>query len=196
MVPGKKLLVNFFKPTSGVITLDEQDIQNFKKSTIRNFINYIPQTPDIFSGTILVNLKLGNRSNITLENIYKACEITMIKNDIEKMLLQYQTFIDEEGNTLSGGQKQRITIARAILSPAKVLIFDESMSGLDTITETKLINNLLRLTDKTIIFITHRLSIAKNTDKIFVLNNGFITEQGLHDKLLSKKGIYYKLVNA
>ncbi|MEY8736512.1 peptide cleavage/export ABC transporter [Lactobacillus sp. AN1001] len=191
-----KLLVNFFKPTSGEITLDGQDIQNFKKSTIRNFINYIPQTPYIFSGTILDNLKLGNSSNITLENIYKACEITMIKNDIEKMPLQYQTFIDEEGSTLSGGQKQRIIIARAILSPAKILIFDESTSGLDTITETKLINNLLKFTDKTIIFITHRLSIAKNTDKIFVLNNGFIVEQGSHDELLSKKGIYYKLVNA
>ena len=111
------------------------------------------------------------------------------------MPLQYDTILDEEGHTLSGGQKQRLTIARALLSPAKVLILDESTSGLDTLTEKKLIENLIGMSDKTIIFIAHRLAVAEKTDTIFVLNNGTIVEQGTHQELLSKKGFYYKLVN-
>lgn len=134
------------------------------------------------------NLKLGNRRNISVNDIFKACEIAMIKDDIEKMPLQYDTILDEEGHTLSGGQKQRLTIARALLSPAKVLILDESTSGLDTLTEKKLIENLIGMSDKTIIFIAHRLAVAEKTDTIFVLNNGTIVEQGTHQELLSKKG--------
>ncbi len=156
-----KLLVNFFRPTGGTITLNDIDLKNISKSKLRSFVSYIPQTPYIFSGTILENLKLGNRENVSMEDIYKACEVAMIKEDIEKMPLQYTSLMDEEGSILSGGQKQRITIARALLSPAKVLIFDESTSGLDTLTEKKLIDNLLSLSDRTIIFIAHRLSIAK-----------------------------------
>ena len=132
---------------------------------------------------------------ISVTDIFKACEIAMIKDDIEKMPLQYDTILDEEGHTLSGGQKQRLTIARALLSPAKVLILDESTSGLDTLTEKKLIENLIGMSDKTIIFIAHRLAVAEKTDTIFVLNNGTIVEQGTHQELLSKKGFYYKLVN-
>lgn len=190
-----KLLVNFFKPTSGKITFDGQDIHKVNKKELRSFVNYVPQSPYVFSGTILDNLKLGNRPNISMEDIYKACELAMIKDDIEKMPLQYNSLIDEDGSTLSGGQKQRLTIARALLSTAQVIIFDESTSGLDTLTEKNLIDNLLKLSDKTIIFIAHRLSIAQKTDKILVLNNGSIVEYGTHDSLLSKKGIYYSLIN-
>ena len=190
-----KLLVNFFEPTSGNITIDNQDVQQFSKKELRSFITYVPQNPYVFSGTILENLKLGNRRNIYVNDIFKACEIAMIKDDIEKMPLQYDTILDEEGHTLSGGQKQRLTIARALLSPAKVLILDESTSGLDTLTEKKLIENLIGMSDKTIIFIAHRLAVAEKTDTIFVLNNGTIVEQGTHQELLSKKGFYYKLVN-
>lgn len=190
-----KLLVNFFEPTSGNITIDNQDVQQLSKKELRSFITYVPQNPYVFSGTILENLKLGNRRNISVNDIFKACEMAMIKDDIEKMPLQYDTILDEEGHTLSGGQKQRLTIARALLSPAKVLILDESTSGLDTLTEKKLIKNLIGMSDKTIIFIAHRLAVAEKTDTIFVLNNGTIVEQGTHKELLSKKGFYYKLVN-
>lgn len=111
------------------------------------------------------------------------------------MPLQYETKLDENGSILSGGQKQRLTIARALLSPAEVLIFDESTSGLDMVTERKLVDNLLSLDSKTIIFIAHRLSIAKRTNNIIVLDHGMIVEQGSHDKLMEKKGYYFRLVN-
>ena len=120
----------------------------------------------------------------------------MMADEIEKMPLQYDTLLDENGNTLSGGQKQRITIARALLSSAKVLIFDESTSGLDTITEKALVDNLLSLEDRTIIFIAHRLAIAKRTDNILVMDSGRIVEYGNHEELLNKGGYYANLVNS
>lgn len=104
--------------------------------------------------------------------------------------------MDENAKVLSGGQKQRLTIARAILSPASVLIFDESTSGLDTITEKKVIDNLMKLQDKTIIFIAHRLSVAKRADDIVVIDDGKIVEEGNHNKLMANKGYYYDLVNS
>ncbi len=118
----------------------------------------------------------------------------MIDKDIEKMPLQYDTKLDETGSILSGGQRQRITIARALLSPAKVLILDEATSGLDAITERKLVDNLMNLKDMTIIFIAHRLSIARRTNNIVVLNDGKIVEQGTHQELMKRHGFYYDLV--
>lgn len=191
-----KLLVNFFAPVSGSIKLNNHDINNIDKHALRSYINYIPQNPYIFTGTIEDNLRLGNRSNVTDEDILMACKIAMIDIDIAKMPLQLKTELDENANILSDGQKQRITIARALLSPAQVLIFDESTSGLDAITEKKLIDNLMKLKSKTIIFIAHRLSIAKRTNNILVLDSGKIVEKGRHDELLAKKGYYYNLVNS
>ena len=156
-------------------------------------IVYIPQEPFIFSGTILENLQLGNRPNINYSDISEACRIAQIKNDIESMPLQLK--LDENGAGLSGGQKQRLTIARALLSPAQMLIFDESTSNLDALTEANLVNELLKLR-KTVIFIAHRLSIARKTNNIVVLKKGRIAEQGSHYKLLTKKGEYYRLLNA
>lgn len=191
-----KLLVNFFEPTTGSITFNEHQIKNIDKHLLRSYINYVPQTPYVFSGTIMENLTLGNRSDVTEKDIFKACQLAMITEDIEKMPLQYDTVLDENDGILSGGQKQRITIARAILSPAKVLIFDESTSGLDAITEKKLIDNLMSLEDRTIIFIAHRLAIAKRTDNVLVLDKGRIVEQGDHQTLMNKNGYYASLVNS
>lgn len=191
-----KLLVNFFEPTSGILKFNNHSSNEIDKHILRSYINYVPQNPYIFAGTIEDNLKLGNRINVTDEDIFNACKIAMIAEDIAKMPLQLRTELDENANTLSGGQKQRITIARALLSPAQVLIFDESTSGLDAITEKRLIDNLMQLKDKTIIFIAHRLSIAKRTDNILVLDNGKIVEQGRHDELLAQEGYYYNLVNS
>jgi ATP-binding cassette subfamily C protein/competence factor transporting protein len=191
-----KLLIDFFEPSSGEILINQHPLKLVDKHIIRSFINYIPQEPYIFSGSIEDNLRLGNRANITLAEIEKACKTAMIAADIEKMPLQFNTNLDENGNTLSGGQKQRLTIARALLSPAKILIFDESTSGLDTITEKKLIDNLTKLSDKTIIFIAHRLAVAQRTDKILVLHEGKLVEQGSHAELMRKQGYYYNLVNS
>ena len=189
-----KLLVGFFEPTNGDILLNSHSLKEINRHTLRSYINYTPQEPYVFSGTILDNLKLGNRDNITQEDIIKACKIAVIDKDIEKMPLQFETKLDETGSILSGGQRQRLTIARALLSPAKILILDEATSGLDAITERKLVDNLMQLKDMTIIFIAHRLTIAQRTNNIVVLDNGKIFEQGTHKELMDKQGFYYNLV--
>ncbi|AGO07083.1 bacteriocin ABC-transporter, ATP-binding and permease protein PlnG [Lactiplantibacillus plantarum 16] len=191
-----KLLIDFYQPNSGDVILNGFNVKNIDKHTLRTHINYIPQEPYIFSATIEENLRLGNRSGITEKDIAKACQLALIDTDINKMAMQYQTKLDENGNTLSGGQRQRLTIARALLSPAQVLIFDESTSGLDAITEKQLIDNLVAMTDKTIIFIAHRLSIAKRTNHIIVLHDGRVAEEGTHAELLNEHGYYYDLINS
>ncbi|EQM54627.1 peptide ABC transporter ATP-binding protein [Lactiplantibacillus plantarum EGD-AQ4] len=191
-----KLLIDFYQPNNGDVMLNGFNVKNIDKHTLRTHINYIPQEPYIFSGTIEENLRLGNRAGVTQDDITNACQLALIDTDINKMSMQYQTKLDENGNTLSGGQRQRLTIARALLSPAQVLIFDESTSGLDAITEKRLIDNLVAMTDKTIIFIAHRLSIAKRTNHIIVLHDGQVVEEGTHAALLGEHGYYYDLINS
>lgn len=191
-----KLLVDFFSPIKGKVTFNNYSTKEINKHVLRSYVNYVPQTPYVFAGTIKENLLLGSRSNITEEDIIEACQIAEIKNDIEKLPLGFDTQLDENTKILSGGQKQRLTIARALLSPAKVLIFDEATSGLDTITEKKVVDNLISLKDKTVIFIAHRLAIAERTDNIVVLNQGRIVEQGNHTELMAKHGYYYDLVKS
>lgn len=189
-----KLLVDFFSPSKGKVFLNGFDSTKIDKHVLRSYVNYVPQTPYIFSGTIKENLLLGSRPGISEEDILKACQIAEIKTEIEQLPLQFETKMDENAKILSGGQKQRITIARALLSPAQVLIFDEATSGLDTITEKKVVDNLMKLKDKTIIFIAHRLAIAQRTNNIVVLDHGQIVEQGSHEELMKQHGFYYNLV--
>lgn len=190
-----KLLINFYEATSGNLTFNQQNISEIDKHTLRSYVRYIPQEPVVFAGTILDNLLLGSRPNLSEAEILTACEIAQIKEDILKMPLQFQTRLDEHGGILSGGQKQRLTIARALLSSAKVLIFDESTSGLDAITERLVIDRLLALKDKTIIFVAHRLLIAKKTNNIAVLKDGHLVEQGTHEQLIGSKGYYHQLIS-
>ncbi|MCC9878893.1 peptide cleavage/export ABC transporter [Streptococcus agalactiae] len=187
-----KLLVNFFEPTNGNITLNNISIDTINKQELRQFINYLPQQPYIFSGTILENLVLGSRENITEKEILKAVEIAEIRYDIEKLPLKYNTQLSSENLNLSGGQLQRIALARALLANPSVLILDESTSNLDVLTEKNIINNLISL-DITIIFIAHRLTIAEKVDEIFVFEKGQIIEKGDHDYLLQKNGFYRHL---
>lgn len=189
-----KLLVDFFSPSKGKLTFNGFDSTKVDKHVLRSYVNYVPQTPYIFSGTIKENLLLGSRPDITEKDILKACQIAEIESEIEQLPLQFETKMDENAKILSGGQKQRLTIARALLSPAKILIFDEATSGLDTITEKKVVDNLMKLKDKTIIFIAHRLAIAQRTNNIVVVDHGQIVEQGSHEELMQKHGFYYNLV--
>lgn len=188
-----KLLVDFFSPSKGKVILNKYTTTEIDKHVLRSYVNYVPQTPYIFAGTIKDNLLLGSQG-VTDEELVKACQIAEIYQEIEQLPLQFDTKMDENAKILSGGQKQRITIARALLSPAQVLIFDEVTSGLDTITEKKVIDNLMKLSDKTIIFIAHRLAIAERTDNIVVIDHGEIVERGNHDQLMQKQGFYYNLV--
>ncbi|HGJ6698131.1 TPA: ATP-binding cassette domain-containing protein [Streptococcus pneumoniae] len=155
-----KMIVNFFEPYKGHISINHQDIKNIDKKVLRRHINYLPQQAYIFNGSILENLTLGGNHMISQEDILRACELAEIRQDIERMPMGYQTQLSD-GAGLSGGQKQRIALARALLTKSPVLILDEATSGLDVLTEKKVIDNLMSLTDKTILFVAHRLSIAE-----------------------------------
>lgn len=190
-----KLIVGFQKPTEGKITINNYDMDKINKKTIRYFINYLPQQPYLFTGTIIENLTFGIYKDISQEKIEEACRIAAILGDIEKMPLKFNTKFSD-GFGLSGGQKQRIALVRALLSDSPILILDEATSGLDIQTEKLIINNLLKLKNKTIIFIAHRLAIAEKTDRIIVMNRGKISEMGSHKELISRKGAYYQLLNS
>lgn len=187
-----KMIVNFYEPNQGNIRLGNMDLKMIDKKQLRQYINYLPQQSYIFSGSILDNLTLGASPDITQEDIIMACQIAEIRADIEAMPLGYQTELSD-GAGLSGGQKQRLALARALLTQAPILILDEATSGLDVLTEKKVINNLIQLTDKTIIFVAHRLSIAKQVDRVLVLDKGKLIEEGSHQELINKQGFYYHL---
>lgn len=187
-----KMIVNFFEPYKGRITINKNDLKMIDKKVLRQHINYLPQQAYIFSGSILENLTLGANQMIGQEDIIKACEIAEIRQDIEQMPMGYQTELSD-GAGLSGGQKQRIALARALLTKAPVLILDEATSGLDVLTEKKVIENLMAMTDKTIIFVAHRLSISERTNQVIVLNQGKVIETGSHQELMTKQGFYYHL---
>lgn len=189
-----KMIVNFFEPYKGHISINHQDIKNIDKKILRRHINYLPQQAYIFNGSILENLTLGGNNMISQEDILKACELAEIRQDIERMPMGYQTQLSD-GAGLSGGQKQRIALARALLTKAPVLILDEATSGLDVLTEKKVIDNLMSLTDKTILFVAHRLSIAERTNRVIVLDQGKIIEVGSHQELMQAQGFYHHLFN-
>ena len=189
-----KMIVNFFEPYKGHISINHQDIKNIDKKVLRRHINYLPQQAYIFNGSILENLTLGGNNMISQEDILKACELAEIRQDIERMPMGYQTQLSD-GAGLSGGQKQRIALARALLTKSPVLILDEATSGLDVLTEKKVIDNLMSLTDKTILFVAHRLSIAERTNRVIVLDQGKIIEVGSHKELIQAQGFYHHLFN-
>lgn len=189
-----KMIVNFFEPYKGHISINHQDIKNIDKKVLRRHINYLPQQAYIFNGSILENLTLGGNHMISQEDILKACEVAEIRQDIERMPMGYQTQLSD-GAGLSGGQKQRIALARALLTKSPVLILDEATSGLDVLTEKKVIDNLMSLTDKTILFVAHRLSIAERTNRVIVLDQGKIIEVGSHQELMQAQGFYHHLFN-
>ena len=189
-----KMIVNFFEPYKGHISINHQDIKNIDKKVLRRHINYLPQQAYIFNGSILENLTLGGNHMISQEDILKACELAEIRQDIERMPMGYHTQLSD-GAGLSGGQKQRIALARALLTKSPVLILDEATSGLDVLTEKKVIDNLMSLTDKTILFVAHRLSIAERTNRVIVLDQGKIIEIGSHQELMQAQGFYHHLFN-
>lgn len=190
-----KMMVDFYDPYKGEIRLNNVNINQIDKQTLRQHINYLPQQPYVFNGTILENLLLGAKEGTSQEDILWAVEMACIREDIEKMPLNYQTELTSDGAGISGGQRQRIALARALLTDAPIMILDEATSSLDILTEKRIVDNLLSL-DKTLIFIAHRLTIAERTEHIVVLDKGRIVEQGSHKELLDKQGFYEYLVNS
>ena len=190
-----KMMVNFYDPSQGEISLGGVNLNQIDKKALRQYINYLPQQPYVFNGTILENLLLGAKEGTTQEDILRAVELAEIREDIERMPLNYQTELTSDGAGISGGQRQRIALARALLTDAPVLILDEATSSLDILTEKRIVDNLMAL-DKTLIFIAHRLTIAERTEKVVVLDQGKIVEEGTHMALLAQGGFYAHLVNS
>ena len=191
-----KLLTNFYQPTEGQILLNQQNTINIDNQALRQLIHYLPQTPALFAGTILENLTMPYATKPSTDQIIWACQMAAIHDEIMALPAGYETILDEQATILSGGQKQRLAIARSLLSPAPVLILDESTSNLDPLTEAKITNNLIALPDRTIIFIAHRLAVAKKAERILVFANGTIVEQGSHTTLMAQKSLYHDLVTA
>ena len=189
-----KMMVNFYNPSQGEIRLGDMNLNHIDKKSLRQHINYLPQQPYVFNGTILENLLLGAKEGTTREDILRAVELAEIREDIERMPLNYQTELTSDGTGISGGQRQRIALARALLTDAPILILDEATSSLDILTEKRIVDNLMNL-DKTLIFIAHRLTIAERTEKVVVLERGKIVEEGNHDDLIAQNGFYAHLVN-
>ena len=189
-----KMMVNFFNPSQGEIRLGDMNLNHIDKKSLRQHINYLPQQPYVFNGTILENLLLGAKEDTTWEDILRAVELAEIREDIERMPLNYQTELTSDGTGISGGQRQRIALARALLTDAPILILDEATSSLDILTEKRIVDNLMNL-DKTLIFIAHRLTIAERVEKVVVLDRGKIVEEGNHADLLARNSFYAHLVN-
>ena len=189
-----KMMVNFYSPNQGEIRLGDMNLNQIDKKSLRQHINYLPQQPYVFNGTILENLLLGAKEGTTREDILRAVELAEIREDIERMPLNYQTELTSDGAGISGGQRQRIALARALLTDAPILILDEATSSLDILTEKRIVDNLMNL-DKTLIFIAHRLTIAERVEKVVVLDRGKIVEEGNHADLLAQNSFYTHLVN-
>ena len=189
-----KMMVNFYSPSQGEIRLGDMNLNHIDKKSLRQHINYLPQQPYVFNGTILENLLLGAKEGTTQEDILRAVELAEIREDIERMPLNYQTELTSDGTGISGGQRQRIALARALLTDTPILILDEATSSLDILTEKRIVDNLMNL-DKTLVFIAHRLTIAERVEKVVVLDRGKIVEEGNHADLLARNSFYAHLVN-
>lgn len=185
-----KLIMAFYEPEKGEILIGGKNITELNPRNVRENIAYISQDVFLFSDSIKNNLTLGNQS-ITMEEIEKACKLSMADEFIQKMPMGYNTLLGENGHDLSGGQKQRLAIARALLKNPKILIMDEATSNLDTITEKSIKATIDNLSGSiTCIIIAHRLSTVKNCDKIFVMDKGTVAESGNHNELMKKNGLY------
>lgn len=187
------LIARLIEPNSGNILFDQHDIHQVSVKSIREQIGYVPQEAFLFSDSLTNNILFG--SDETNQEVAKQfAEKAVVADNIEGFKEKYDTVVGERGVTLSGGQKQRVSIARALVNNPNILIFDDSLSAVDTQTEEQILENLAQDIDsKTSIIITHRVSSAKNASKIIYLENGKIAESGTHDELLKKGGLYYEL---
>ena len=187
------LIPRFYEITGGQILLDGIDIRHIKKSSLRAQIGIVQQDVFLFAGTIRENIAYG-KPNATDAEIEAAARRAEIHEDIMKMPKGYDSVVGERGIKLSGGQKQRVSIARCFLKNPPILILDEATSALDTATEIKIQHSFDELAKgRTTLVIAHRLSTIKNADKIAVVNDHGIAEQGSHEELMAKGGEYYKL---
>lgn len=195
---GKSTIINLisrmYKPTSGRIEIDGIPIEKINLKSLRSGISLVPQEALLFSDTISNNIAFGSKEELTQQTIEAVAEKAAIHDNIKGFPKGYQTIVGERGVTLSGGQKQRISIARALIRPSSILIFDDCLSAVDNETEEKILASIKKEgVKKTTITISHRISSIQHVDKIIVLNNGQIAEMGTHKNLFEKRGIYFEM---
>ncbi|KAG1688097.1 hypothetical protein DVH05_004413 [Phytophthora capsici] len=190
------LIERFYDPQSGTIYLDGRDVKTLNVKWLRSQIGMVSQEPVLFATTIFENIAMGG-DNVTREEAMKACKLSNAHNFIMSLPEQYDTLVGEKGVSLSGGQKQRVAIARAIVRKPNILVLDEATSALDNESEKIVqaaLNDLMATTNMTTLVIAHRLSTIRNADKIVVLNEGHIVENGTHEELLQiEHGIYHNM---
>ncbi len=187
------LLCGFYEIQKGAIRIDGVDIKDMSKQELRNLVGMVRQDVFMFSGNIKHNIDLNNE-NITMEHVIEAAKMTNAHEFIKDLPGQYEYILNESGSVLSEGQRQLISFARAIVTDPRILVLDEATSNIDSETERLIQDALVKLMkNRTSISIAHRLSTIQNSDKIIVLNNGIIIEEGSHDELFEKGGLYYDL---
>jgi ATP-binding cassette subfamily B multidrug efflux pump len=194
---GKSTLVSLiprlFDPTRGAVFLDGIDVRDFDPEWLRRQIGFVPQETFLFSATLAENIAWGVE-NATEDDIARAAELAGLAPDIASFPESYGTIIGERGITLSGGQKQRVAIARAVLRDPKILILDDALASVDTLTEERILQaleNVMR--GRTTILISHRVSTVQNASRIFVIEHGEVAEQGTHAQLIQSGGYYADL---
>ncbi|MDW5264289.1 MAG: ABC transporter ATP-binding protein [Edaphobacter sp.] len=194
---GKSTLVNLIPrlhdAPPGTVLIDGQPIRHFTLAELRKSIGFVPQETFLFSETIRKNIAFG-RPDATMEEIEEAATTAHISTEILEFPKGFDTMVGERGVTLSGGQKQRTSIARAVIRDPRILILDDALASVDTYTEERILSGLRQgMAARTTVFISHRISTARNADQIAVLVNGSIAERGTHDELLARNGYYSSL---
>lgn len=188
-----ELIGRLYDVEEGEISIDGKDIRKINLKELRDSIGYVPQDAFLFSDSIKNNIKFG-KADATDQEIIEAAKNAAVHRNIVGFSKGYETVLGERGITLSGGQKQRVSIARAIIHDPKILLFDDSLSAVDTETEEEILGNLFRISrDKTTIIVSHRISSVKNADKIIILEAGEIVQRGTHQQLLGTDGYYKEL---